>query len=122
MFRSLVADSLPVTISLSSQLAADRHAIMPFLRALVAFSGVKGTAALLSVPSWVLNDWLAGRGVLFAKDRKLIWLVHSLLFRPELLSSPFHIATFGRFWCGSYDSVGKVKAKRARKGKPDPNL
>lgn len=59
--------------------------------------GVPAVAALMSEREWVIHDWFKGKAIR-AHDKKLIWLTHSLLFNPGLLSSPFHIATFGRFW------------------------
>lgn len=70
---------------------------MALLDEMRAEIGVNALAALLSQPEWFVQRWFEGQAIR-AHDKKLIWLTHSLLFNPGLLSSPFHIATFGRFW------------------------
>jgi hypothetical protein len=69
--------------------------------------GVPAVAALLSEPEWLIKGWFAGSAIR-ARDKKLIWLVHSLLYNPSLASSPFHIATFGRFWRHPYGDPADV--------------
>lgn len=44
--------------------------------------------------------------------KRLVWIIHCLLYEPQKLSSPFHIATCGRFYAGPYQGKGKVKPKR----------
>ena len=63
----------------------------------------------------MIDGWIAGRAALRAHDKKLIWLVHSLIFHPEHLTSLFHIASFARFWCGPYDGTGKLKPRPERR-------
>ena len=88
------------------------------LAQIVEKSGVTGASVLLSVPVWIVNDWLGVGTVkrewaMRQKDRKLIWLMHALLFNPRVLASPFHVATFGRFWVRPY--VGHAPLKESRR-------
>ena len=69
--------------------------------------GVSTCAALLAVPAWLVGDWITGRNGFWPKDKRLIWLVYSLVFQPGKLRSPFDIITCGRF-------VGPVKRGRRK--------
>ena len=84
------------------------------LREIQAVAGVPGCSALLSEHNWMIAGWIAGRAKLRASDKKAIWLVHSLMFHPEHLSSLFHIATFARFWCGPYRDHLGLKPRRPK--------
>jgi hypothetical protein len=92
---------------LPSTLAIPRHAAIALLEQIIAEVGISGAASCLSHPDWLVSAWLAGSAIR-AHDKKAIWLIHSLMFRPEVLSSPFHIATFGRFWRHPYGDPADV--------------
>lgn len=82
--------------------------------------GIEGTAALLSLPTWKVKQLLAGdRMTLWPGERKLIWLIHCLVFDPSRLRSLFDVATFGRYLpssCGVRATRGSVrKRKRTHK-------
>lgn len=67
------------------------------LRVLRRRFGVSTVAALLSVPEWLVQRWLASSVRMFPRDRKLIWLVYSLIYQPGRIRSPFDVITCGRF-------------------------
>ena len=90
------------------------------IREIRTVAGLPGCSALLSEPDWMIDGWIAGRAALRAHDKKLIWLVHSLIFHPEHLSSLFHVATFARFWCGPYRDIEGLKRKRSLGSVPKP--
>lgn len=121
-YRSYVARKPNLAPSLSYNLGVSREISVILINEMLQKHGYDAVTFLLSVDSWVLKDWASNTGngerkvPMRARDRKLIWLVHSLLFNPELVSSPFHIATFGRFHTGSYQLKG-VKLKRRRRPK-----
>lgn len=67
------------------------------LRRMCRKLGVHPTAGVLSMPVFVVQRFLTGKVRMFPRDRKLIWLVHALLFEPWKLRSPFDLISFGRF-------------------------
>jgi hypothetical protein len=67
------------------------------VRRMVRKVGRNAAAGLLSVPHFILERWITGEVDMWPRDRKLVWLVHSLLFNPHLIRSPFDIITCGRF-------------------------
>jgi len=76
-----------------------REACREMLGELSARLGREETAAMLSVPSYKVQGWLDPQRetAFWASERKLIWLVHSLVFAPYRLHTAFDVMTFGRF-------------------------
>ena len=99
-------------------LAPSRRSAKRMVQEIIAEVTLSGCAALLSQPDWRVKGWIEGRAKLRANDKKLIWLVHSLIFHPEHLSSLFHVATFARFWCGPYQDIGGLKPRKSVKAVP----
>lgn len=67
------------------------------LRRIIRKLGADACASLLSVERWHLSYWLRKDGIWKPRDRKLVFLVHALVFEPHKLRSPFDIITCGRF-------------------------
>ena len=104
---------------LATTLAPSRASSIRMIREIRAVAGLPGCSALLSEPDWMIDGWIAGRAALRAHNKKLIWLVHSLMFHREHLSSLFHVATFARFWCGPYTDSVPLKPRRAARADAD---
>lgn len=64
-------------------------------------------AAMLGTTEIVIRSWLTGRRIPHGTARKMIWLLWSSAFKPENLSSPFHIATSGRLLMDNQADFGK---------------
>ena len=64
---------------------------------LVRKLGIPSTCALLSVEKFLLAGWIAQKCSFKPRDRRLIWLTHTLVFEPEKLRSLFDVITCGRF-------------------------
>ncbi len=63
--------------------------------------GKRTTADLLGVSALTLRDWTNGRWRPCGASPKAIWLVHALIFSPEIVDSLQAIAYWGRFnQCG----------------------
>ena len=114
-----MTDTRHLACSLATTLAPSRRSTVRLLREIIPVAGEQGTAALLSMPVWRLNGWLDSKACLRAADKKLIWIVHSLMFHREHLSSLFHVATFARFWCGPYTDSVPLKPRRAARADAD---
>ena len=104
----------------SLTLAPSRRSAERMVREIIAEVTLPGCSALLSEQDWMVAAWIDGKAKLRASDKKAIWLIHSLIFHPEHLSSLFHVATFARFWCGPYTDTGGLKRKRTRGSFPKP--
>ena len=114
-----MVDPRSLARSLASTLAPSRASSVRMIREIRAVAGLPGCSALLSEPDWIVDGWIAGKAKLRANDKKLIWLIHSLIFHPEHLSSLFHVSTFARFWCGPYQDRGGLKPRRAARADAD---
>ena len=109
-----VADDRDLSASLATTLAPSRASTCRMLVEIIGSIGLPGAAACLSVPMWLVSRWLAVQAPLRARDKKAIWLIHSLIFHPEHLSSLFHVATFARFWCGPYSDSVPLKPRKTK--------
>jgi hypothetical protein len=67
------------------------------LRELQAVLGESGACMVLSVPVQTWRQWRDGRRGLSSAARKLIWITWALVCRPDLVTSLFDVATWGRF-------------------------
>lgn len=78
-------------------LPPDRKACRKMLLRLIRKLGKDATCALFSVEGFILARWLMPDSLWKPRDRKLVFLIHALIFEPEKLRSPFDIITCGRF-------------------------
>lgn len=79
--------------------------------------GIEGISGLLSVEARKVRNWLSGKPnwAIYPPERKLIWVLHSMVFHPERLRSLFDVATFGRYLP---DDMRGLPAARPRKRRP----
>jgi len=66
-------------------------------RKLQATFGEKSACSLLGVPVQTWRCWQNGRRRASGAALKAIWLVYSLIFRPDTVTCVFDVATWGRF-------------------------
>lgn len=59
--------------------------------------GREDACLLLGLPIQSWRNWMLRRESPSAPARKLIWIVWSLVCRPDLVTSLFDVATWGRF-------------------------
>lgn len=78
-------------------LPPDRNTCRKMLLRLVRKLGIPSTCALLSVEKFTLAQWIGKTPLFKARDRRLIWITHTLVFEPEKLRSLFDVITCGRF-------------------------
>ena len=81
----------------------DRETCRKMLLRLVRKLGIVSTCALLSVEKRVLAGWIGREYFYKPRDRRLIWVTHTLVFEPEKLRSLFDVITCGRFVAGDVD-------------------
>lgn len=67
------------------------------LRRMIRKHGIAVVCSLFSVERSKLAWWMAKDGYWKPRDRKLVFLIHALVFEPHKLRSPFDIITCGRF-------------------------
>lgn len=91
-----------------------RQEALRMLTELFLSLGQHEVASLLSCPSYVIQGWLAGRVKLWPRDKRIIWLTWSLVFKPANFRSLFDIATFGRYLPSCGVPVKKVRHIRAQ--------
>ncbi len=75
----------------------DRETCRKMLLRLVRKLGVVRVAALLSVEKRMIAFWITPQGIWKPRERKLVFLIHSLVFEPHKLRSLFDVITCGRF-------------------------
>ena len=78
-------------------LPPDRKTCRKLLLRLVRKLGRQSTCALLSVESSLIAGWITGEVWMKPRERRLVWMVHALVFEPEKFRSLFDVITCGRF-------------------------
>ena len=61
------------------------------------YFGDHGAASLCGVPMRTWLQWCATGSIYPAAAVRCVWLVYALTLRPEIVSTLFDVATWGRF-------------------------
>lgn len=78
-------------------LPPDRKTTRRMMLRLVRKLGIPVVCGLLSTEKGLLGGWIEGRIFMKPRERRLVWMVHALVFEPHKFRSLFDVITCGRF-------------------------
>ena len=67
------------------------------LRRLRSYFGDHSAACLCGVPVFTFRQWCSRGSIRPAAAVRCVWLVYALTLRPEIVTTLFDIATWGRY-------------------------